>query len=125
MLVLVLAALAYAAAFDLDSSAEWIVFAMIIVTVVGAMIAVHKPSSGPDPRSRSRLGEQDDEDDDDQQRANTDVHPSSSLRVDSLTEGWVTRRRSTAETGATGGHGHYWARTSDLRLVEAALSQLS
>ena len=45
VLVLVLAALAYAAAFDLDSSAEWIVFAMIIVTVVGAMIAVYKPSS--------------------------------------------------------------------------------
>ena len=44
-MVLVLAALAYAAAFDLDSSAEWIVFAMIIVTVVGAMIAVYKPSS--------------------------------------------------------------------------------
>ena len=45
VLVVVVAALAYAAAFDLNSSAEWIVFAMIIVTVAGAMIAVHKPSS--------------------------------------------------------------------------------
>ena len=42
--VLVLAALVYAAAFDLDSVAEWIVFAMIIVTVIGAMIAVHGPA---------------------------------------------------------------------------------
>jgi hypothetical protein len=46
--VLVLAALVYAAAFDLDSAAEWIVFAMIIVTVIGAMIAVHGPSRGSD-----------------------------------------------------------------------------
>ncbi len=45
IILLVVAALAYAAAFDLDSSAEWIVFGMIIVTVVGAMIAVHKPGS--------------------------------------------------------------------------------
>jgi membrane protein YdbS with pleckstrin-like domain len=45
VMVLVLAALAYAAAFDLDSGAEWIVFVMIIVTVIGAMIAVHKPDS--------------------------------------------------------------------------------
>ncbi len=45
VLVLVLAALAYAAAFDLNSSAEWIVFGMIIFTVAGAMIAVHKPES--------------------------------------------------------------------------------
>ncbi|MFI5121271.1 MAG: hypothetical protein ACHQJ5_00085 [Vicinamibacteria bacterium] len=45
VLVLALAALAYAAAFDLDSSAEWIVFGMIIFTVAGAMIAVHKPDS--------------------------------------------------------------------------------
>ena len=43
--VLVLAALVYAAAFDLDSAAEWIVFAMIIVTAIGAMIAVHGPSN--------------------------------------------------------------------------------
>ena len=43
--VLVLAALVYAAAFDLNSVAEWIVFAMIIVTVIGAMIAVHGPSN--------------------------------------------------------------------------------
>jgi membrane protein YdbS with pleckstrin-like domain len=43
--VLVLAALVYAAAFDLNSVAEWIVFAMIIFTVIGAMIAVHGPSS--------------------------------------------------------------------------------
>jgi membrane protein YdbS with pleckstrin-like domain len=43
--VLVLAALVYAAAFDLNSVAEWIVFAMIIVTAIGAMIAVHGPSS--------------------------------------------------------------------------------
>jgi membrane protein YdbS with pleckstrin-like domain len=41
--LLVVAALVYAAAFDLDSAAEWIVFAMIIVTVIGAMIAVHGP----------------------------------------------------------------------------------
>ena len=42
--VLVLAALVYAAAFDLDSVGEWIVFGMIIFTVIGAMIAVHGPA---------------------------------------------------------------------------------
>lgn len=45
VMVLVVAALAYAAVFDLDSAAEWIVFGMIIFTVIGAMIAVHKPES--------------------------------------------------------------------------------
>ena len=48
VIVLVLAALIYAAAFDLDSAAEWIVFAMIIVTVIGAIIAVHGPQNEPD-----------------------------------------------------------------------------
>ena len=43
--MVVLAALVYAAAFDLNSSAEWIVFGMIVFTVAGAMIAVHKPGS--------------------------------------------------------------------------------
>ncbi len=47
VIVLVLLALAYSAAFDLDSAAEWIVFAMIIVTVIGAMIAVHGPDKDP------------------------------------------------------------------------------
>lgn len=47
VIVLILAALAYAAAFDLDSAAEWIVFVMIIVTVIGAMIAVHGPDKDP------------------------------------------------------------------------------
>jgi hypothetical protein len=42
--VLVVAALVYAAAFDLNSVAEWIVFGMIIVTAIGAMIAVHGPN---------------------------------------------------------------------------------
>jgi hypothetical protein len=41
VILLVLALLAYAAAFDLDSGAEWIVFVMIIVTAIGATIAVH------------------------------------------------------------------------------------
>jgi hypothetical protein len=45
VLVLVVAALAYAAAFDLDSAAEWIIFGMICFTAAGAMIAVHKPGS--------------------------------------------------------------------------------
>ena len=40
-------ALVYSAAFDLNSAAEWIVFAMIIVTVIGAMIAVHGPDKDP------------------------------------------------------------------------------
>jgi len=48
VIVLVLAALAYAAAFDLDSAPEWIVFVMVIVTVVGAMIAVHSPRNDGD-----------------------------------------------------------------------------
>ena len=47
LIVLVVLALAYSAAFDLDSAAEWIVFAMIIVTVIGAMIAVHGPDKDP------------------------------------------------------------------------------
>ncbi len=46
-IVLALIALAYAAAFDLDSAPEWIVFGMIIVTVIGAMIAVHGPDKDP------------------------------------------------------------------------------
>ena len=45
--VVVLAGLVYAAAFDLNSAAEWIVFAMIIVTVIGAMIAVHGSDRDP------------------------------------------------------------------------------
>ncbi len=40
-LVLVLALLAYAAAFDLDHWAEWVVFGGICATAVGFMIAVH------------------------------------------------------------------------------------
>jgi hypothetical protein len=47
VLLVVVAALAYAAAFDLNSSAEWIVFGMIVFTVAGAIIAVHKPSASP------------------------------------------------------------------------------
>ena len=43
VLVLVTATLAYAAFFDLDSAAEWIVFGAIVATVIGAMIAVHRP----------------------------------------------------------------------------------
>jgi hypothetical protein len=42
VLLAVLAMLAYAAAFDLDSWAEWVVLGMICVTAVGAMIAVHR-----------------------------------------------------------------------------------
>ena len=41
VMVLVLAMLVYAAAFDLDSAAEWIVFGAICATAVGAGIAVH------------------------------------------------------------------------------------
>lgn len=40
-LLLVLAMLAYSAAFDLDHWAEWIVFGAIVVTAVGAGIAVN------------------------------------------------------------------------------------
>jgi hypothetical protein len=40
-LVVVLALLAYAAAFDLDHWAEWIVFGGICATAVGFMVAVH------------------------------------------------------------------------------------
>lgn len=43
VLVLVTATLAYAAFFDLNSAAEWIVFGGIVATVIGAMIAVHRP----------------------------------------------------------------------------------
>jgi membrane protein YdbS with pleckstrin-like domain len=39
-LILVLAMLAYAAIFDLDHPAEWVVFAGICVTALGAMIAL-------------------------------------------------------------------------------------
>ena len=41
LLLAVLALLAYAAAFDLDHWAEWIVFGGICFTAVGFMIAVH------------------------------------------------------------------------------------
>jgi membrane protein YdbS with pleckstrin-like domain len=41
ILLLVLAMLAYAAAFDLNHWAEWIVFGGICATAVGFMIAVH------------------------------------------------------------------------------------
>lgn len=40
VMVLVLAMLVYAALFDLDSWSEWVVFAAICATAVGAMIAV-------------------------------------------------------------------------------------
>jgi hypothetical protein len=40
-LVVVLALLAYAAAFDLDHWAEWIVFGGICATAIGFMVAVH------------------------------------------------------------------------------------
>ena len=42
-LLLVLAMLAYSAAFDLDHPAEWIVLGGIVFTAVGAMIAVQRP----------------------------------------------------------------------------------
>lgn len=41
VLLVVLAMLAYSAAFDLDHWAEWIVFGAIFVTAVGAGIAVN------------------------------------------------------------------------------------
>jgi hypothetical protein len=41
VLLLVLAMLAYSAAFDLDSAAEWIVFGGICFTAVGVAVAVH------------------------------------------------------------------------------------
>jgi hypothetical protein len=41
VLVAVLAMLAYAAAFDLDHWAEWIVFGGICFTALGAIVAVH------------------------------------------------------------------------------------
>jgi hypothetical protein len=41
VLVAVLALLAYAAAFDLDHWAEWVVFGGICATAVGFMVAVH------------------------------------------------------------------------------------
>jgi hypothetical protein len=40
-LILVLALLIYAAAFDLDHWAEWVVFGGICATAVGFMVAVH------------------------------------------------------------------------------------
>jgi hypothetical protein len=42
-LLLVLAMLAYSAAFDLDHPAEWIVLGGIVFTAAGAMIAVYRP----------------------------------------------------------------------------------
>jgi membrane protein YdbS with pleckstrin-like domain len=39
--LLVLAALAYSAIFDLNSAAEWIVMGGIVATVAGMIIAVH------------------------------------------------------------------------------------
>jgi hypothetical protein len=44
VMLLVLAMLAYSAFFDLDSWAEWVVFAGICATAVGAMIAIHARS---------------------------------------------------------------------------------
>jgi hypothetical protein len=41
VLLAVLAMLAYAAAFDLNHWAEWIVFGAICVTALGTIIAVH------------------------------------------------------------------------------------
>jgi hypothetical protein len=41
VLLAVLAMLAYAAAFDLNHWAEWIVFGAICFTALGAIIAVH------------------------------------------------------------------------------------
>jgi fatty acid desaturase len=41
VLLVVLAMLVYAAAFDLDHWAEWIVFGGICATAVGFMVAVH------------------------------------------------------------------------------------
>jgi hypothetical protein len=41
VLVVVLLLLAYSAAYDLDHWAEWIVFGGIVMTAVGAMIAVN------------------------------------------------------------------------------------
>lgn len=41
VLLAVLAMLAYAAAFDLDHWAEWIVLAGISFTALGAIVAVH------------------------------------------------------------------------------------
>ena len=41
VLLLVLAMLAYSAAFDLNSWAEWLVFGMIVFTAVGVGIAVN------------------------------------------------------------------------------------
>ena len=38
---------------------------------------------------------------------------------------WQTNWARTTPHRKAGSDGHYWARTSDLRLVEAALSQLS
>jgi hypothetical protein len=42
VLIAVLAMLAYAAAFDLDHWAEWVVLGMICLTALGAMVAVHR-----------------------------------------------------------------------------------
>jgi membrane protein YdbS with pleckstrin-like domain len=41
VLLAVLAVLLYSAAFDLDSAAEWIVLGGIVVTALGALIAVN------------------------------------------------------------------------------------
>jgi len=41
VLLLVLALLAYSAAFDLDNWSEWVVFGAICMVAIGAMIAVH------------------------------------------------------------------------------------
>jgi hypothetical protein len=41
LMLAVLALLVYAAAFDLDHWAEWVVFGAICATAVGFMIAVH------------------------------------------------------------------------------------
>lgn len=41
VMVLVLALLAYSAAFDLDNWSEWVVLGAIVSVAVGAMIAVH------------------------------------------------------------------------------------
>jgi membrane protein YdbS with pleckstrin-like domain len=41
VLLLVLALLAYSAAFDLDNWAEWVVLGGIVTAAIGTMIAVH------------------------------------------------------------------------------------
>ena len=46
VLILVLAVLAYSAAFDLDNWSEWVVLGGICAVAVGTMIAVHTAKDG-------------------------------------------------------------------------------